>query len=271
MTCPTAPPASPSPSAGTRPLPALDVLVPTDGTDGTRIDPDPSERRLSGLYAYPEGATVRANMVTSVDGAAWGPDGRSGSINDAADWRVFRVLRALADVVLVGAGTARAEGYGPLGVPRGLGGLRRGDRPLEVAVVTGRGDVPPGLVTTDRAPYVLTSARGADAARRSVPADRVVAVGQDEVDLRAGLTALAGRGLRHVLCEGGPRLLGDLLADDLVDELCLTTTPRLIGPGPGRVVGPVGGPAPATVRDAHLAHLLHSRGTLLARWVRPIG
>ncbi|KON72958.1 hypothetical protein M768_20440 [Cellulosimicrobium cellulans F16] len=295
MTSTTAPSDEPAaapaaPPAGRTDLPPLDVLLPA----AEHLPPDPREERLAALYAYgpPSRAAhvVRANMVASVDGAAWGPDHRSGSINDDADWRVFRVLRALADVVLVGAGTARAEGYTALDRPRGLRHLH--DAPLELAIVTRTGRVPETLAHGDRPPYVLTGPGGAATARRDVPADRVLVVGhdaagaQDEhepgaVDLAAGLAVLADRGLARVLTEGGPTLLGDLLAADLVDELCVTTTPTVVGRGPGRIVA---GTAPSGTtalppRGARLAHLLHSpedrpgspAGTTAARWLLPIG
>lgn len=269
---------TPPGDAGRADLPVLDVLVPSPG----RLSPDPREDALAALYAYAPPArgrsSVRANMVASVDGAAWGPDHRSGSINDAADWRVFRVLRALADVVLVGAGTARAEGYTPLDRPRGLSHLR--PAPLELALVTRSGRVPDRLAGADRPPYVVTAPAGEDAARAVLPADRVLVVGTDDrVDLAAGLDALAGRGLARVLAEGGPTLLGDLLRADLVDELCVTTTPTVVGRGPGRIVGGDADPGAAPPRGARLAHLLHSpedrpgapAGTTLARWLLPIG
>ncbi|MBE7700666.1 dihydrofolate reductase family protein [Oerskovia sp. Sa1BUA8] len=293
----------------TPPLPALDVLLAPPGSGpgaGTRLEPTPDEEPLAALYAVPSGPHVRANMVASVDGGAWGPDHRSGSINDAADWRVFRVLRALADVVLVGAGTARAEGYTSLDVPRGLEHLRAGRGPLELAVVTRSGHLPPSLAGGDRPPFVITDEHGAIVARACVPADRVLVVGPADAappgappaprdlpsptpgpDLRAGLAALADRGLGRVLCEGGPHLLADLLALDLLDELCVTTTPVIVGPGPGRIVGglpPLGGILPGSARATRatgtpegpaasappvhprLAHLLHADGTLVARW-----
>jgi len=279
------------PPAGRTDLPPLDLLLPAP----EHVPADAREERLAALYAYgpptrAAGCVVRANMVTCIDGAAWGPDHRSGSINDDADWRVFRVLRALADVVLVGAGTARAEGYTALSRPRGLAHLV--DAPLELAIVTRTGRVPTALAGVERPPYVLTGPSGAAMARGDVPADRVLVVGrdapagpapggpEDTVDLAAGLAALAGRGLTRVLAEGGPALLGDLVAADLVDELCVTTTPGVVGPGPGRIVA---GPAPSGVapapRVARLAHLLHSptdrpgspAGTTAARWVLPIG
>jgi len=257
----------------------LDLLVP--GPE--HLPPDPAEVRLAALYDEDPGAGgwLRANFVSTVDGGAWGPDHLSGSINDDADWRVFRVLRAAADVVLVGAGTARHEGYTALDRPRDL---PASDRPLELALVTRSGRVPQQLADGDRPPLVLTGEEGARTARRMVPADRVLAVpaghDPDEVDLRAGRAALADRGLGRVLCEGGPTLLAALLADDLVDELCVTTSPCLVGPGPSRIVAaspagapgedprPAGVPASAPA-PARLAHLLHApgTGTLLARWL----
>ncbi|MFF3065674.1 dihydrofolate reductase family protein [Oerskovia sp. NPDC057915] len=301
----TPPPPPPSPGPRTPALPALDVLLGPGGSGhlaGTRLEPAPDEEALAAFYASPPGPHVRANMVASVDGGAWGPDHRSGTINDAADWRVFRVLRALADVVLVGAGTARAEGYTALDVPRGLERLRAGRGPLELAVVTRSGHLPASLAGGDRPPFVVTGEHGASVARASVPADRILVVGPDDAappgapltardlpsptpgpDLRAGLAALADRGLERVLCEGGPHLLADLLARDLLDELCVTTTPVLVGPGPGRIVGglpplpagarteretgtPDGPAASAPVVHPRLAHLLHADGTLVARW-----
>lgn len=274
MTAPAPPPGPathPEPQPEPRPaaLPDLDLLLPA-------ASPVPLAERevdLAALYAHPAGL-VRANMVASVDGAAWGVDHRSGTINDAADFRVFRVLRALADVVVVGAGTARAEGYTPLERPAGLAHLapRAADgspAPLELALVSRTGAVPPALADADRPPLVVTGDAGAAAARAALPADRVVvAPGLEagEVDLGAALAALAERGLARVLTEGGPRLLASLLAAGLVDEVCLTTTARLEGPGAGRIVaGAAGGPAGRT----RLGHLLADRatGTLLARWV----
>ena len=252
------------------PLPTLNLLVP----DARPVPPDDAEPDLLALYAHAPGV-VRANMIASVDGGAWGADHVSGSINDDADWRVFRVLRALADVVVVGAGTARAEQYTQLGRPDGLEGFA--EAPLELALVTRSGDVPPLLGQAERPPLVITGERGAPAARAALPDDRVIVVPAAEdggdVDLAAGLAALARRGLRRVLCEGGPHLLADLLDAGLVDELCVTTAPLLVGPGPGRIVsGGADGDVPAVPpRGAGLAHLLHApaTGTLLARWVVP--
>lgn len=247
----------------------LDLLVPT--AEG--LAADPAEARLKALYGTPADRHVRAMMVATVDGGAWGPDHRSGSINDEADWRVFRVLRATADVVLVGAGTARAEGYTALARPRGLAAADAA--PLELALVTRSGEVPDALV--DQPPLVLTTPAGARTARASVPPERVVVApdpaDEDEVDLPAALDALAARGLARVLCEGGPHLLDAMLRADVVDELCVTTSPRVVGAGPARIVaaGAPGRPGPEAaglLRAARLGHLLHApgTGTLLARW-----
>lgn len=244
-----------------------------------RVEPDPCEVTLSALYAHRgptqgRAAWVRANMVTTLDGAAAGAGGVSGSINGEADHRVFRVLRAAADVVLVGAGTVRAEGYTPLRVPDGLADVRAaaGRAPaLELAVVTRSGDLPGQITDLGQQPagtvpaLVVTTAVGA-ARLAGYPADRVIVTGETAVDLGAALESLAERGLTRVLAEGGPSLLGDLVEGQHVDELCLTTSPLLVG-----------GPAPRIVRTgallhrdgqapARLVHLLHSEGVLLARW-----
>lgn len=249
-----------------RVLPPLDLLV---GPDAPRTLPAvPGEAELGALLHVPgDGPLVRANMIASLDGAAWGPDRRSGSINGPADWRVFRVLRALSEVILVGAGTARAEEYRPWPVPRDLVELRAaaGLPPqVEIAVVTRTGGLPPGLHGVDRPPLVCTSEEGAERLGSDVAPERLVVAGGSDVDLPALLDALAARGLTRVLVEGGPELLGALVAADLVDELCLTTSPAVVGAGPGRILG---GSAFGEVRPARLAHLLHSDGMLLARWV----
>lgn len=252
---------------------------------------DDAETELAALYALGAGGAsgaphVRANMVATVDGAAVGPDGLTGSINDAADLRVFVVLRSLADVVLVGAGTARAEGYS---LPRVRPALRArraaaGQPPAPgLAVVTRSGEMPLGTDlfaaagtagTADGAPdgrstLVLTcAAAGRERLARLrdlAGADGVVVVGEDDVDVPRALDALAERGLRQVLCEGGPSLLGQVAAAGRLDELCLTTTPGLLGgDAPRALTGPLAR-VPLTLRHALLAP--EGGGTLLQRWV----
>lgn len=248
------------------PVPVLDVLLPT----GRRaIAPDPAEGTLTELYAYPSGRWVRANMITTLDGAATGADGRSGSINGAADHRVFDVLRALADVVLVGAGTARAERYRAPRTPERLLPARRAlglpDHP-PLAVVTGRGDLPAALLDDTPRPHVFTvpEAPFLGHLRAHLPPDRLH-LHEGGVDARRVLDTLADAGLGHVLCEGGPRLLGDLVAADLLDELCLTQSPAVVGGDATRVVHAA--PWTDPVRLARPAHLLHADGVLIGRWL----
>jgi riboflavin biosynthesis pyrimidine reductase len=252
--------------------PTFDVLLPL-ARAGERIGAEPDERTLAALYTYPApgtGGWVRVNMISTLDGGATGADGRSGSLNGDADLRVFRVLRAAADVVLIGAGTARAEGYGSLDVPAGLVAARaaRGQATrLELAVVSATGDLPAALLDSDHPPLVVTIADrpGLDALRARIGRDRVVVAGEGRVDLAAALAALAARGLVRVLAEGGPRLLGELLDAGLVHELCLTWSPQLVGGPARRVVDRSDWFAPALT--ARPAHLLHSDAVLLGRWL----
>ena len=254
--------------------PTLDVLLPLDRA-GQQIGPEHDEHTLTALYPYPptrSGADVwvRANMIASLDGAATGADRHSGTINGAADLRVFRVLRAAADVVLIGAGTARAEGYAALDVPDALAPARaaRGQRPtLELAVISATGTLPAALLDSARPPLVLTVADRPDleALRARIGTDHVVVAGSGRVNLAAALDALAALGLGRVLAEGGPHLLGDLLGAGLVDELCLTWSPLLVGGPAPRVVDHPDWFVPA--RAARPAHLLHADAVLLGRWL----
>ncbi len=128
------------------------------------------------------------------------------------------------------------------------------------------GDLPAGLSGTARPPYVVTVAACPRLAelRDDLGTDRVLVAGETEVDLSWALDALADRALVRVLAEGGPRLLGDLIAAGLVDELCLSTSPQLVG---GPAVRPVHLDAWIDpVLTARPSHLLHHDGMLLGRW-----
>jgi riboflavin biosynthesis pyrimidine reductase len=192
-------------------------------------------------------------------------DGRSGGLASPADKRVFGLLRRLADVVLVGAGTVRAEDYGGARKP-----TRGRDTPPPVAVVTGSAGLNPGsrLFTDTRVPpLVLTLATAPEArrvAQRVAGAD-VVALERLTPDLVLG--ELARRGLHRVLCEGGPTLLADLHAADAVDELCLTVTPLLVGGTESRMLG---GQAGVHARSMDLVGALHEDGVLLLRYRRQL-
>jgi riboflavin biosynthesis pyrimidine reductase len=200
---------------------------------------------LADLYAHDEGC-VRANFVASADGAVT-VEGVSGGLEAPGDKLVFGLLRELADVVLVGAGTVRAEGYrGARTSPEREARRRvRGRAPVPpIAVVSTRGDLDPGaalFTDTAVAPLVLTAADAADGARRTLAgtgAEVVAVSGADPsaTDPDTVVGALADRGLTRVLCEGGPALFGALLAAGRVDELCLSLAPQLVGGDAGRIV-----------------------------------
>lgn len=197
---------------------------------------------LAEAYAYPRERWLRANFVASADGAAY-VDGLSGGLSSPADKQVFGILRVLANVVLVGAGTARAEEYKPARRRDSLASLRAG-RPAAppIALVTrtlGLNLASPLFTEAppDARTIVITCAAADDDLRAAAAkvADVIVA-GDEAVNLAAALDALRERGLSRVLCEGGPRLFGDLSAAGLVDELCLSLSPMLAGPGANRII-----------------------------------
>lgn len=206
---------------------------------------------LDEVYAVPRTPWLRANMVSTLDGAASGADGRSGSINDPADREVFATLRRLADAILVGAGTARTEGYRPAAVP--------------IVVVSRRAQVPPSLRGSEPGRVLLatcSTAEGLAEARALLGEEQVLVCGRHRVDLAALRQRLVGRGLVSLLAEGGPRLLRDLLDQGVVDELCATVVPRLVaGEHPRITAGP-----PLDV-PLSLYTLLEQDGTLLGRWL----
>ena len=260
-------------------VPGLDVLLGASRGPLPTAEPD-AVRALAEHYAYPrtsqEGRPwLRANMATSLDGAVSAADGRSASVSGEADKQVFRVLRGLADVVLVGAGTARTEGYGPARPHPLLAVARREQGRREAAVVvqvtrSGVVQAGKGMFEAPGAALVAMPA-GDDAAHARAVAvageDAVLLVGHVErggTDLADLLERLADRGLTLVLCEGGPRLLGALTTADLLDELCLTTSPVVVAGDGARPV--VADPVEARGYDLH--GLIRADGTLLARWVR---
>ncbi|MEX0835187.1 MAG: dihydrofolate reductase family protein [Nitriliruptor sp.] len=218
-------------------------------------------------------ARVALGMVASVDGTVT-IDGTSGQLGGAADRVAFRRLRGACDAILVGAGTARAEDYGPPRVPadRVAARISAGLAPApQLLVVTASGDLDPDarLFTATRdesvpPPIVVTCG--------AVPADRlealravaeVVTFGDEEVDLVAMLRWCRDRELGRVLCEGGPALNGALLAADLVDEVFLTVAPVLVAGAGGRIVD---GPALTAPVDLELVELREHGGELLLRY-----
>lgn len=211
---------------------------------------DVTDDDLVTLYATPAADWLRVNMVSTVDGAATGDDGLTGSVNNPTDHRVFHALRRMADAIVVGAGTARAEGYRPT------------DRPT--VVVSRRGRLPVHLRGGPVGSVLLVtcaSAEGLAEAREILGSDQVAVLGSESVDLGAMRAELADRGLRGLLSEGGPHLFRDMLAAGAVDELCATTVPSVLaGVHPRIAAGP-----PVDVR-LDLRLLLEENGTLLGRW-----
>jgi riboflavin biosynthesis pyrimidine reductase len=241
-------------------------LLPTPTVDvSLRGDID----ALAAHYAYPTEGALRANMVASVDGAI-SLDGRSQPISGASDWFLFGLQRALADVIVVGAGTARSEGYGPGRARQEFAHLRRRTEQSPaptLAVVTASGKLDPeaAFLGGDQRAIVCTCA--------SAPADRVdalraradvVVVGDSHVDLSALLATLRERGMVRLLTEGGPSLLGALAADDLIDEVVATITPALVGGADGRMVAG----APGAVRGLELVGLLEDDSALFTHYRR---
>lgn len=187
---------------------------------------------------------VRMNFVCSADGAAT-DDGLSRGLQTPGDNRVFAALRDLADVVLVGAGTVRAEGYGRITLSERRRGVRREhglseDLPIAVVSRALRLDPDAALFTdaSRQARTVVLTCADTDAALRSrlgKVAD-VVVCGADRVDFVAARAALTERGYSRILGEGGPTLFAQMARAGAVDELCLSVSPLLAGPGARRIV-----------------------------------
>jgi riboflavin biosynthesis pyrimidine reductase len=222
-------------------------------------------------YALPAGPHLRVNMVTSVDGAA-AVAGRVGALSGPADETVLHVLRALADVVLVGAGTIRAEGYGPELVPpqeqprRAAAGYPPQPR-LAIVTRTLDLDLAAPLFTAETVRPLIITTGSAPAGRRAAAGEvaDVVTAGAERVDVAGALDALADRGLPRVLSEGGPHLLAELFAADRVDELCLTVSPRVTC---GQELRVTAGPPLTQPAGLHLAHVLEEDEFLFLRYTR---
>ena len=212
---------------------------------------DLTDDELAEAYAPLAEPWLRVNFVSTVDGAAQGGDGLSKSINNAVDKRVFDSLRRQADCLVVGAGTLREEGYD---VPR-----------MPLVVVSRSGDVPETLRAAPAGRILMAttaSAAGLSQARSLLGDDQVLVLGDDEVDLVGLKARLAERGWVDQLCEGGPGLFAAMLEAGVVDELCLTIVPRLLGGDHLRIT------AGADLDVALRPHsLLEQEGTLLGRWL----
>lgn len=235
-----------------------------------RLLPSPTEAlddaALVDAYRLPPGRSLRMDFVASPDGSM-AVDGRSAGLGSPGDKRVFRVLRALADVVLVGAGTAGAEGYRPVAADSPVGRLRADiGRPagLPIAVVSRRASLDPSSALAAAPSTIVVTCAAADADRRAAltaAGATVLVCGDDDVDLPAAVTALADRGLEQVTCEGGPQLLRAALTAGVVDELDLTIAPALVGSAQRLLPGDL--PSPV---ELELLQLLEEDGVLFTRY-----
>ena len=250
---------------------AAGATSPTTAAD----DREWSLEQLAEAYAYPEGGGpwLRANMVSTLDGAAQ-HDGRSQGISCASDMRIFGTLRGLADAVVVGAETVRLEGYRPARAREAFAARRaaagQGPAPA-IAVVSASLDLDFSLplFASPLVPTLVLTGAGAPSDRiqeaRQAGAEVVVAGEGSAVAPERAVRELAARGLTRLLTEGGPRLLGQFVAADAVDELCLTVSPMLSAGDAQRIAV---GPSVAVPERFVLASMLEEDGFLFTRYRR---
>ncbi|MFJ7204485.1 pyrimidine reductase family protein [Streptomyces sp. NPDC098789] len=252
-------------------FPVTDQTPPVPGDHPWSLD------ELAEAYAYPAlGAGehwLRANMVSSLDGAGQ-HDGRSQPLSSETDMRIFGTLRALADVVVVGAETVRQEGYRPARAREDFAARRaaagQGPAPV-IAVVTASLDLDFALplFTAPLVPTLVLTGAAAPADRVAAAAAsgaEVVVAGEGAgVDPARAVRELADRGLRRQLTEGGPRLLGQFVAAGVLDELCLSVSPTLTAGDAQRIAG---GPRVDVPHRLALASLLEEAGFLYTRYRR---
>lgn len=236
-----------------------------------------SEEHLRSLYAYPadlQACWVRSNFISSLDGGATA-DGKSGELAGPGDRALFSMMRELADIVLVGAGTVRIENYGgvKLSVASRLARQARGQAEIPpIGIVTASGQLPRAMkvfTQTEVRPLVLTCTASLEASRTGLAgcAEVLDCSGSDPttVDLAEVLAVLAARGLPRVLTEGGPLLHASVIEAGLLDELCLTLAPTLLA-GPARRIA--SGPQQSLTRMRRNHLLTDQAGYLYTRYIR---
>ncbi|WP_438485344.1 pyrimidine reductase family protein [Streptomyces sp. S186] len=271
------------------PLPTATVPSPETGLEtGPDAGPDATADRewtldeLAAAYAYPAAddpvrsgrpGWLRANMVSSLDGAAH-HEGRSQPLSGDADMRIFGVLRALADAVVVGAETVRREGYRPARARAAFTGRRAaaGQAPAPaIAVVSASLDLDFALplFTEPLVPTLVVTGTGAPEERvraaRAAGAEVLFAGEGLGVDPARVPGALAERGHTRLLSEGGPRLLGQFAAAGALDEMCLSLSPVVAVGGAQRIMD---GPAVAVPERFALVSVLEEAGFLFTRYRR---
>jgi len=246
----------------------LTVLGATDSVD---------DGRLSDLYDYPDGLQscwVRGNMIASLDGGAT-DDGKAGGLAGQGDRALFARMRQEADVIVVGAATVRIENYSgaQMSIAQRQERQRRGQAEVPpIAVVTHSADFEHDaklFTHSEVPPLILTCREGADDARHrfGALAEVVDASGRysDRVDPAAVLAILDRRGLRRVLTEGGPSLLSLFIVGDLLDELCVTIAPILVG-GQARRIASGSGESHTRMQRSHV--LSDDEGYLYTRYLK---
>jgi riboflavin biosynthesis pyrimidine reductase len=225
-------------------------------------------------YPWPAGKPwVRAMMVTTLDGAAAGPDGLSGSISSEVDKAVFNAVRRLAGAVLVGAGTIRAEGYGPMRAKPEDAASREsaGLAPAPVlAIVSGSLDLDfEGEMFRESTvrPIVITGSGGEGPDEQALARARehsdLVVVDEERPTAATVLRVLAERGLDHVVCEGGPTLLASLVDADLLDEADITVSPTFAGTAQTPRTSGL-----EAVAGFRLEHVLQAESFLMCRYLK---
>jgi riboflavin biosynthesis pyrimidine reductase len=224
---------------------------------------------LADAYAYPAGRPwLRANMIASLDGSAWWGD-RTGPLGDEGDRALFQLLRGLSDVVIVGAGTVRIEGYGPVRPRSGWDAIRSGRSPVPPIAIVSRAlnldFEAPIFTTADERTIVLTTESAPASQRKAAEAKAdVIVAGRDNINFRAAVDELIARGHTRLLCEGGPKLLAQITGAGLLDELCLTLSPVLLAGDAARILN--GEPLPAA-GHFQVAHVLKGEDHLFLRYV----
>ncbi len=245
----------------------MDQLFPTFLPDANPVELVASDQRPTPAKR----PWVVVNMVASIDGAIE-VEGRSGGLGSPPDKAMFHALRQLPDVILAGAGTVRAENYGPVQLDDDAQARRvaRGQHPLpRLAVVSGRAHLDPASRLfsdpTQRPLVITTSSAPSDAVDQLRDVADIIVAGADSVDLNEAFAQLRDHELKTLLCEGGPTLNNQLLVDDLVDEWCQTIAPVLTG---GDAARGAHGPTAGVARNLQLARIIVEDNVTLFRYAR---
>ena len=241
-----------------RGAPVPDALVPYLEVDRSRVSHE---------------CWVTGHMVAGLDGTA-SVDGRVGALSTPPDQMLFRRMRQIADVVLVGAETVRREGYGPVRLSDEAQAerRRRGLSPNPPLAVVSRSlafDWTAQVFTEapkDARTYLITcEASDPERRARAEEVADVIVAGDDRVEPAAAMRALADLGRQVVLCEGGPTWLGELVAADRLDELCLSISPHMGGDALPVSVTPAG----AALASFELKGTMAEDHTVFLRYERP--